>query len=671
MANWWESEPLATAETPPAQPQKPAADNSGLYGYYRSIDLGLMKAAAAILGLPNTMSEGLTGLRQLYRGELEKEFGPPPKPQEPDTPSRFRSSDAFLKQINERFFPGEEPYKPEGLGQEATAKAAEFVGGAFVPGGPVRKAASWLLPAAGSEIAGQLTKGTEYEPYARFLGALGPSLGVSAVAPRPVTPNAVIERQLPGGITGAQVTAAEALIRDAAARGVRLTWPEALSQVAQQPVLTGMQRHLEAAPQSAGRMEEFFARRPQEVTAAEQGAVGQAFPGPPPLQPSGIGRRVEQATGEILDDARQTINRLAEPYYSNAQYELVAPADFARLQRVPGWQEARDAIRNTPQLNRYVEHLPDNSVGFLNEVKKYMGTAADNATSPFRTQGRNVQEAAGWSADEAAVRQAAQRASDRASPTQPHGLYTEALQREGFFRERFLDPLLQGPLGALAKRDLTTQQAIEALFPTKPLPHSAQEVGDAVAALAQRSPRAANDLVRAHVESVFDRTARDLQTGPNQAGGAKFRAALVGSEQQHRNLQAAIEALPNGAERWRGFNRFLDIMEATGTRQNIGSRTAYNTEALREFGAGGAAEVAAHAAFSPAMLGRRAAEKYDYWRLGRNLNELSAILTDPRSANLLRQLASAPRGGQREFALARALVLYGDHLGRKPSEKVE
>jgi hypothetical protein len=76
--------------------------------------------------------------------------------------------------------------------------------------------------------------------------------------------------------------------------------------------------------------------------------------------------------------------------------------------------------------------------------------------------------------------------------------YDIALTIERENRQRFLEPLLQGPLGKLADKDITTQNAINALFPKEPLVGSEGAVSDAVSAIVQRNPRAAQSLVRAY-----------------------------------------------------------------------------------------------------------------------------------------------------------------------------
>jgi hypothetical protein len=248
-----------------------------------------------------------------------------------------------------------------------------------------------------------------------------------------------------------------------------------------------------------------------------------------------------------------------------------------------------------------------------------------------------MQRSAGFGSDAAAVRTAA----EAASPD-----YTAALtiQREG--REKFLEPLLQGPLGKLANKDQTTQQAINALFPRNPLPNSANEIDTAVRALAVRHPSAARQLVRAHMESVFNESSRELISGANTAGGAKFRVALVGNPQQAANLEAAVRALPNGDQVWPGIQRFLDVLEATGTRQNVGSRTAYNAIFSENLSKSGMIGEGSKALANPLQGAKFLADKFENWNLGKNLDELARVFTDPKAANLFRAISKRPVGNR-------------------------
>lgn len=551
-------------------------------------------------------------------------------------------------------------YKPQTVAGKYAQTAGEFlpaaVGG---PGGVLARSARVLVPATVSETAGQATEGSRAEPVARFLGALAGG-GAVALASRPGSATRSIANQLPEGITEPMVVQADRLMQEAAGRGIQLAWPEALSQVAGRPVLTNMMRHLEASPQTEGQMGAFFAQRPQGVEGAVRQELGNIAPAN--VAPSTVGPAVGRAAEGTLEDVRGAINNAARPFYQSAETVLLDAPTMARVRALPGYEAARDAVRNDPQLNRYVANLPDESVGFLNEVKKQLDNAATHAAEPLNTQGRNMQRAAGFGQDATAVR-------DLASSVPTSTAYPTALAIESVGRERFLQPLLDGPLGKIAGRDTTTKNAIDALFPRNPLPNSHQEITTTVSALAHRNERSARDLVRAHAESTFNEAARDLQTGPNQANGAKFRAALVGNPQQHANLQAAVEALPNGQQRWEGFNRLLDVLEATGTRQGIGSRTAYNAEINKAQGAGGVIRDAGRIAANPTRLLQPIADKYDQWKLGRNLGQLATILTDPTSANMLRAIARAPVDSTQAVSLAARLVTYANASRAKPVEQ--
>jgi hypothetical protein len=542
-------------------------------------------------------------------------------------------------------------YKPQTTAGEYAQTIGEFLPAAI--GGQaslLARGARVLAPAITSETAGQATKGTRAEPVARFLGALAGG-GAQALLSRPGSAARSIRDQLPEGITEPMVVQADQLMQEAAQRGIQLAWPEALSQVAGRPVLTNMMRHLEASPQTEGQMGAFFGGRPQAV----EGAVRQELGNIAPVNnaPSAIGPAVGRAAEGTLEDVRGAINNAARPFYDAAGPVLLDAATMARVRAHPGWPAARDAVRNDPQLNRYVAHLPDDSVGFLNEVKKQLDAAATHAAEPLNTQGRNMQRSAGFGQDATSIR-------NIASNVPTSTAYPTALAIESVGRERFLQPLLDGPLGKIAGRDTTTKNAIDALFPSNPLPNSQNEISTAVSALAHRNQRAARDLVRAHAESTFNEAAQNLQSGANQAGGAKFAATIAGNAQQRANLQAAVEALPNGDERWRGFNRLLDVLEATGTRQNVGSRTAYNQEINKAQGAGGLARDVGKIGANPTRLLQPLADKYDQWKLGRNLGQLATILTDPNSANMLRAIARAPRNGGRDASIALRLLTYAE-----------
>jgi DNA-binding GntR family transcriptional regulator len=534
--------------------------------------------------------------------------------------------------------------KPQNQTEADAETVGEFLPAALAgPGSLARKVVTQdAIPAAASIVAGRYS---DQNPYVKALAGFIAG-GTGAALSGPNTAEKLLRDRIPASVTEQDVTRAGQLIEHAQTRGVTLTWPEALSRVTGQPVLTDTQRILESHGQTRPQMQELFSERPAQVEQAARNEFDQI--GNHPAYPSTIGPQAGEAANETLTGVRQTINNAAEPYYQNAANVLLTPAEMTHVRAIPGWQQARDAVRNNPQLNWRVANLPDHSVGFLNEVKKHFDQAAENAASKFNP-GRNHQVQASNEMAASAVKQVGEAKSAD---------YQIALEigRQG--RQQFLEPLLQGPLGKLAKKDITTQKAIAALFPENPVPGTAGEISDAVAALVQRRPAAAEQLVRAHVEMVFNQAARDLQGGANQFAGAKFAAKLAGGAQQRENLRAAIEALPNGAARWEGFNHLLDIMAATGTRQPKGSLTAFNALEVQSMSTGGLQELASKG-LSPGKWMSFANDAFKSWSLGRNLDQIARIITDPRSGNALRQIVRIPPGSDRALMMAGRLIALG------------
>lgn len=524
---------------------------------------------------------------------------------------------------------------------------AAMIGGPAGMAGRVAKYA--VLPGAASEAAGQFTEGSDLEPYVRAGTALATG-GAAQLLSRPATSARLLRQQLPSHVTEPVVQQAESLMNDAAARGITLTWPEALSQVAGRPVLANTQRVVESAPRTRAQMEQFYSNRPGQIANAAQGELDAIAP--PMAQPSTIGPAAGRAATSTINDARTAINRASEPFYQRAESVRLSPQDMQKVRAIPGYEEAANAVRSDPQLARYVQGMPEDSVGFLNEVKKLLDQSAKNAARPA-AQNPNMQRAAGYAKDAAAVRKAAEDASLD---------YTTALVIQADGRQRHLEPLLKGPLGKIAKRDITTRNAIDALFPAQPLAGSQNEVRDAVSALAKRSPDTARQLVRAHLEQKLNEAFESAGRGQEAAqfAGATFAKEVAGSPvidtQRLANLREAVQALPGGQRVWGGFERFLDIARATGTRQPKGSLTAFNEKDLKSLETGSRLAAGAKLVASPGEWWHWAHDAWGHWQAGQNLDGLAHILTDPKAASLFARIAALPRGSTQSQAVAARLA---------------
>ncbi|HEY5798267.1 MAG TPA: hypothetical protein VIU82_24960 [Bosea sp. (in: a-proteobacteria)] len=532
--------------------------------------------------------------------------------------------------------------------QTTAGKFASTVG-EFLPasGGGVANAIKFAaIPGVASEAAGQLTEGTGFEGPARAVAAVGAGLGAAAVGGMKA-PTALSGSMQ--GVDDAALSQARDLLNAASQQGIRLTWDEAIGKVTSGASNMGnLRRVVENTPEGAAVLKPMMAERPAQVAAA----AGRTFDNiaPPSAAPSGIGPAAGRIAEDRVNEVRGAINTATDPLYKAAETVRLSAGDMARVRALPGFDDAAKAVRSDPQLARYVQGLPDDSVGFLNEVKKQLDTAATNAASPVNAQ-QNMQRSAGFGADAGAVRQAAEAASPE---------YVQALAVQASARQQILQPILDGPIGKIASRDTTTKQAIDALFPSNPLPGSEAEIAGAMKALSNKSPMVARQLVRAHAESIFNEATQNLASGANQFGGAKFAAQIRGNPQQAANLEAAVSALPQGAERLAGLNVFLDTLEATGYRPQAGSMTAFNQQIQQQLQGGGKLGEAANAiATGGFKLPGRVTKWYEELRQGKNAGRLAEILVDPNALPLLRSIAKEPPGSSKALAITARLTAMG------------
>jgi hypothetical protein len=566
-------------------------------------------------------------------------------------------------------------YDPQSRAGKFISEAANFATqGAALPLGAGRAAAAGVGAVAGlgSEAGGQLTEGTAAEPYARLAGALAGG-GVSAYAGRASGAEQAATaslRSLPENEREAILARAQTLMGDAQASGVPLSAANAIDAASNGVTdLSGLQRHVEAL----GGMRGFYAGAGERTDAAARQVFDAVAP--TPTAPSVIGPQAGRAAEEIVTDANRARTAAVADDALAARSDTVDPssveslvkslderiaADTTGLSHGPLRQmrdslvtrEAREAVPavpgervpiNDPKTGRIVRYEMTPGTPEIPAVPREYAADVENLDR-VRKYFRDRTELPAFAPD--AIDKETGAVVGRAAGTIDQALSegSEAYARRNADYSRIsreiVEPLMQGPIGKLANSDLTTQQAISTLFPSNPLPNSQGEIAGAVGALAGRNPWAARQLVRAHAEGVFNEAAQNLMTGPNANGGAKFASVYRGNAQQAANQDAAIRALPNGDAVADGFNRLLDVFEAMGRRQNVGSRTAYNAEELARMKQGGPVErLAANLASGGIKLPARIVAKIEEWRLGRNLDQLADLFTRPDAVAAFRGLA--------------------------------
>jgi hypothetical protein len=348
----------------------------------------------------------------------------------------------------------------------------------------------------------------------------------------------------------------------------------------------------------------------------------------------------DNTTARLMGQAKEALGGAMEstPEIAAANREfsrLSRPLDNFDTSRPAGKITARDRASGRPDLD--AEFVPDQIRGSTG-AREFNEAATPAAREAYRGRltTQMIDEAGGREATGEAIRATLQRNRDllREHPAVVARLTARAEAEEGMTAVR------NGPLGRLFDRNQTASEAANKLFPTGQAAQdfSPEEVGSAVAALAAENPRAAAQLVRTKLEGVFNTTALDTAGVAGENGAAKFRKAIYGNTQQADQIRAAVRALPDGETVLAGLDRLFDVFEAQGLRQNVGSKTAYNAEFLTEARQGGTAEGLAKAAVNPIKLPSRFREMIEEWRLGKNMDRIAAMATNPDARAAFRGL---------------------------------
>jgi hypothetical protein len=562
--------------------------------------------------------------------------------------------------------------EPQTGWEHAIGSVAEFAPGALAlgPGGVVRRlAVGALAPGLGGEAAAALVPNEEAKPYARMGGAiLGGGAASLFAAPR--SANEAV-RQSVRGMDQATINQAETLIQDAARMGVALGWDEAINQVSRGVhSMTDLRRVVENSRGGSEVYRPLMAERPAQIGRAAD--VGIDDIASQRMEPYRAGLANQTAAERELASAQAGVNAATRADYAAAETQRLGVPVQNALRSNPIYVQTLDEIRGNPLLNQTIAHLPDDSVAVVDLVQRRMRETAANARVPGQANSSNLVAANLEDARTPAIEAAEMASGGR------YGDYARARARQEQLREEFLEPRERGPLGQISRTGDIMEQG-KALLPTAPARHSEQMIGETVSRLARQNPEAASNLIYQQVRSTFDEATQNLAPGPNQWGGSKFAAAIAGNNQQARNLEAAIRALPAhrgappGDVRWEGFRRFLDVMEATGKRPQAGSLTAFNTETIRDLKQGSLVNEAASGTLTGGFsVIKRLNDFREQMNLGNNTRQIANLLTNPDSGRVLARLARERPGSARAAILALRLSYMGRQGYRPPaSEKAE
>lgn len=601
-------------------------------------------------------------------------------------------------------------HEPQTTAGKYADMAGQFAGGGLTPGSLGQKFGRVLLPAFVGETAGQVADraAPEFAPAARVVGALAGGVG-QAMRESPRGAQALTGEALrSAGIGQAELTAAYALIDDAArsATPIRLTLDETLNQVTQGRAqrLSQLRRVAEySGGEGAAPLTDITAGRAGEVRAAAQAETAQIAPNPYPAdQAAQRGREAgegairtlrEQRTAEVnpyyeaartgsvpADDVAAVISGIDRQIAENAnnpelvtglrdlRSRLIAQPARAEVPAVPGTRTPvlgpngqvirYESVPGTPAVPGAPE-VPHTNVGELDAVAKATRDAYDTATGPVIGETATQRRATDLTRQGVRDlnRTLVRNNDDLAAGRQRYAEITDEVVR----------PAEQGPLGAIAERVAPEGEGASAQM-GRALAGAGQGdrydavIQQAARRLVRQDPRAAQTIARDYISEKFQNAMGDIQAGGNPNAGAAARKSLYGNEADRNNIRAMLTQLPGGQARATAFDRLMEIFEATGYRPPKGSDTAFNQaiQADARQSAGIAGQAVATVAQGGLNLKRALSDRIARYRLGENMGEIATILTDPASRTLLEQLARAPAGSAQSLSIALRLSFIGE-----------
>ena len=402
-------------------------------------------------------------------------------------------------------------------------------------------------------------------------------------------------------------------------------------------------------PASSDMMQSFYQRRnTEQVPVAVDKMLGKLSP----VDSAEIGAQKLQGGAQgAIEFAKGERRAVAAPLYKEVFPKRIPPSHFSSIAnsnrliaKAINGAERDDVTRF--YIDKYKKEtgaeISSNSVGFLDAVKQSL----DGKAARAKVAGDNKAYAA-YSESAAQLRTAI----DKAVPG-----YEKA--RAGYAGESgAVDALTDGEVGLAAKKNPTQLASVpRTLFETGPKAVASNRAAFVKAGKEQEW----NDGLRAYLTESFDKASKEYISG-NANPGARFRATVFGTGKQKAAMQSAMSP-----DQWAGFNRLMDVLEASGSVPQGGSRTAFAAQGIEnmERQSGNAA---VEAALNPIGIPGRLQKAYKSIMMDRNADKLAQIITSPDSLAKLKKLKGFDPKDIRAMGVA-AQVMEDAGIGLAPRE---
>jgi len=610
----------------------------------RALGLGARDVATAVAALPNFVADlpqttynAIAGGVNMLGGDLPRWGGP-------------GASGAFQQGLTALGLPA-----PETKQERIVSAVSQGMGGALsgrvlpVPQVPVAVAGPGMASkvstltrntmntgiASGAAAGGTVGVAQEIgitNPIAlQVLGMAGGALpGVLASIPGWTQRNAgrMLQEALKD-TTDAEWQQAQALLAKGRDVGVPLTGPEGFH--GNHPVQQ-LASKVTASPSGGSVMDRTLNARPGRMATAAQTQLDNVGQNVGIQEAANQGQ--EAATG-VIRRAEIDRTKAASPYYQAA-----SNYDLSTDQRLPIYQEIDKHIAATGsadvkaallKLQTDLNNAAGNT-GKLNDVVKVWRDKVDAPVIRADAIDKNTGRVIGK------VLEQVEAAITSGAPE-----YSQGKRVYQARTSMSVDPLNQGPVGKVAglgfepDKAATVPRVLSELGSDNATPFRIRALANELKA---QDPQAFPNIARAYLEQEFGKAFTDVQSGANRMSGANFRKSIYGNDAQRENLKTIISEVAkaqgqNPSDAWAGFQKMLDVFEATGRIPGTGSQTDLRGEMgrmSRQSKAAGALDV---------VSTTPTASVANWWRdvLSRGAyRELAEVFTAPDSIAQMRKL---------------------------------
>lgn len=430
-----------------------------------------------------------------------------------------------------------------------------------------------------------------------------------------------------------QMDDAASLYKTAQKEGVPITWAEALGDAA--PEMAFLQRAVEESPASAKMFNKMMSQRAGRVESKAKDILQRVGK---EQVPQDLAARVNKAAFNATQHLKKGRSAEVSEGYKQMMTQAVPEGEMGKI--LKSFDAASQGIASTHPAYATINKMRDlfledgkllTNAHKIMENLKYM---KDKTKAGIKFDATPEEKAIG------ALMTPIEKQMDDMLRTKFDN-YRKSQDEYMRITEEIIDPRRRAGLENLEGSAQWATQKKE-FFGTENInPESIRRVGKEVS---KQDPTVMPDVLRKELDDRLNKAMSETALGGiSEWSGPKFRKLVVGNKQQAENLREMFRFIPNGLEKWKGFNTFLNVMKAQGKRLAAGSSTKEKQALAAELAGQGIAGAKRPGGVIPGWSALTDKLSDNMYR--KNSQELANLLLSSQAEPVLRRLAGVnPKG---------------------------